>query len=55
MIDVIDGYLDERPVYLIRLEGDLPDFRERFVLERVPGIPNGTIWRVTGRQPDPGG
>ena len=27
MMDVIDGYLDERPVYLIRLDGDLPEFR----------------------------
>ena len=51
MLDVIDGYLDERPVYLLRLEGDLPDFRDRFVLERVPGIPQGTIWHVVGRQP----
>ncbi len=55
MIDVIDGYLDERPVYLIRLDADLPDFRQRFVLERVPGIPHGTIWRVTGRQPGTAG
>ena len=55
MIDVIDGYLDERPVYLIRLEGDLPDFRDRFILEAVPGIPHGIIWRVAGRQPDAGG
>ncbi|MCY7418750.1 MAG: DUF2723 domain-containing protein, partial [Chloroflexi bacterium] len=55
MIDVIDGYLDERPVYLIRLEGDLPEFRDRFILEQVPGIPYGTIWRVAGRQPDVGG
>ncbi len=51
MMDVIDGYLDERPVYLIRLDGDLPEFRDRFVLEEVPGIPNGTLWHVVGRQP----
>jgi hypothetical protein len=55
MLDVIDGYLDERPVYLIRLEGDLPDFRERFVLEQVPGILHGTVWRVVGRRPAAGG
>jgi len=55
MIDVIDSYLDERPVYLIRLEGDLPEFRDRYILEQVPGIPHGTIWRVAGRQPEAGG
>ena len=55
MMDVIDGYLDERPVYLIRLDGDLPEFRDRFVLEEVPGIPDGTIWHVVGRQPADGG
>jgi hypothetical protein len=55
MIDVIDGYLDERPVYLIRLPVDLPEFRERFVLEEVPGIPHGTVWHIVGRQPADGG
>ena len=55
MIDVIDGYLDQRPVYLIRLDGDLPDFRDRFVLEQVPDILHGTVWHVVGRQPGTGG
>jgi len=55
MIDVIDGYLDERPVYLIRLDDDLPEFRTRFLLEKVPGILHGTVWHVVGRQPNDGG
>lgn len=55
MIDVIDGYLGVRPVYLIRLEGDLPEFRAQFILEKVPGIAKGTIWRVVGRQVGAGG
>lgn len=49
--DVIDGYLDEgRPVYLIRLEDDMPPFQERFVLEEVPGVPGATVWQVAGRR-----
>jgi hypothetical protein len=52
MMDVIDGYLDTRPVYLIRLEDDLAGFRERYQLELVPGITNGRIWRVVGRVSD---
>ncbi len=55
MIDAIDGYLDQRPVYLIRLQGDLPDFEQHFVLEPVADIQEGTIWRVVGRQPASGG
>lgn len=54
MQDVIDRYLGQRPVYLIRLEDDLPGFQARYELEAVPGIPNGTIWRVTGRVPGTG-
>lgn len=49
--DVIDGYLDQgRPVYLIRLEDDLAPFLERFLLQDVPGIPGGEVWRVVGRR-----
>jgi hypothetical protein len=45
--DVIEGYIDEgRPVYLIRLDDDLPPYEERFVLEEVPDTPGGTVWRV---------
>jgi hypothetical protein len=49
--DVIEGYLDEgRPVYLIRLDDDLPPYEERFVLQELPDIPAGTVWRVVGRR-----
>jgi hypothetical protein len=45
--DVIAGHLGEgRPVYLIRLDDDLPPFEERFVLEEVPDLTGGTVWRV---------
>jgi hypothetical protein len=47
--DVIDRYLGQRPVYLIRLEGDLPAFHERYRLEPVPGVLpmwSGVVYRV---------
>jgi hypothetical protein len=47
MGDVIARYLGEgRPVYLIRLDDDLPPFEERFVLEEVAGLSGGTVWHV---------
>lgn len=49
--DVIDRYLGERPVYLIRLDGDLPFYRERYELEVVEGVLpmwGGTVHRVVG-------
>ena len=47
----IDRFLPERPVYLIRLERDLPAFVERYLLERVEGIPSpGDVYRVVGRR-----
>jgi hypothetical protein len=49
--DVITGYLDEgRPVYLIRLDDDLPPYQERFELEEVPDLPTGTVWQVLGER-----
>jgi hypothetical protein len=49
--EVIAGYLDAgRPVYLIRLDGDLPPFAERFELHEVPDVPGGTVWRVGGER-----
>ena len=53
----IDRYLPERPVYLVRLARDLPPFVERYVLERVEGVPSpGDLYRVVarrrGRTPD---
>jgi hypothetical protein len=48
----IDRWLPERPVYLIRLARDLPPFVERYVLERVDGVPSpGDLYRVVGRRP----
>jgi hypothetical protein len=47
--DVIDRYLGERPVYLIRLEGDLPFFEERYRLEPVEAVLpmwSGVVYRV---------
>ena len=47
--DVIDAYLDTRPVYVIRAQGsDLQTIRDRFVIESV-GRP-ANLYRVTGRQ-----
>ena len=49
--DVIAGYLDEgRPVYLIRLDDDLPAYETRFELEEVPDLPGGTVWHVVGER-----
>jgi Protein of unknown function (DUF2723) len=47
----IDRHLPERPVYLIRLDRDLPQFIERYVLDRVDGIPSpGDVYRVVERR-----
>lgn len=47
----IDHYLAERPVYIVRLDGDLPAFAERYELELVPGVPSaGALFRVLGRR-----
>ena len=37
--NAIDAYLGKRPVYLIRLDRDLPAYRARYHLERVAAIP----------------
>lgn len=45
----IDAFLGTRPVYLIRLDRDLEQFTDDYVLEPVPGIPwqpSGTVYRV---------
>ncbi len=43
MMDVIDGYLGQRPVYLIRLDQDLAEFRKHYQLEPVEGSrPDGS-------------
>lgn len=47
--NAIDHFLDERPTYVIRLDRDLPAFRERYVLERVESVPGpGVLYRVLG-------
>jgi hypothetical protein len=47
---VIDRYLGERPVYVIRLDDDLEQLRQEYALEAVPGSEGGgALWRVTGR------
>jgi hypothetical protein len=49
--NAIDHYLAERPVYIVRLERDLPAFAARYELEPVPGIPSaGPLFRVLGRR-----
>ncbi len=45
----IDRYLDERPVYLIRLDQDLNAIRERYELELVPGVAT-ELYRVVARK-----
>ncbi len=44
--DVIDSYLGERPVFLIRLDRDLPRFEERYELVRLPGVGAGPVYEV---------
>jgi hypothetical protein len=56
----VDHYLPERPVYIVRLAGDIPVFADRYDLELVTGVPPpGTLYRVLGRRDDepcrPGG
>ena len=39
MSAAIEAYLDERPVYVIRLDRDLKALEEAYLLELVPGVP----------------
>ncbi len=49
----IDRFIGERPVYVIRLERDLPALRERYVLERIEAVPSpGDLYRVVERRPE---
>ncbi len=45
----IERYLDLRPVYVIRLDQDLGALRERYQLERVPGVA-AELYRVVARK-----
>jgi len=48
---VIEKYLGERPVYLVRLESDLIPIRAEYDLEPVAGLPPLTrVYRVVGRK-----
>ena len=47
----IDHFLDRGPVYVIRLERDLPALADRYELERVEEVPSpGDLYRVIGRR-----
>ena len=47
---VVDKYFGQRPVYLVRLEGDLGPIRAEYELEPVPGLPPLTnVYRVVRR------
>ena len=45
---VIDSYLGVRPVYVIRLSYDLPQFEQRYVLTPLTGVIGGPVYRVDG-------
>lgn len=49
---VIDSYLGERPVFLIRLGSDLPQYEQQYVLTPLPGIVGGTVYEVEGMRAD---
>lgn len=47
--NAIDLYLPSRPVYLVRVTNDLPEFEQRYILVRLPGeglTGNGQVFRV---------
>jgi hypothetical protein len=45
----VDHVLGDRPVYIVRLSRDIPRFEERYLLERVEGVPGpGDLYRVLG-------
>ena len=48
----IDRFLGQRPVYVIRLERDLPALADRYELERVDSVPSpGDLYRVLRVRP----
>jgi hypothetical protein len=50
--DVIEKYLDTRPVYLVRLsDAEVGALRDRYTIELVG--PTGNLFRVTGRTDTP--
>ena len=51
---VIDSYLGERPVYLIRLASDLPQYQQQYVLTPLPGVVGGPVYEVEGMRANSG-
>jgi hypothetical protein len=49
---VIDSHLGTRPVFVIRLPLDLPEFEQRYVLTPLPGISGGPVFSVDGMKAD---
>jgi len=47
-MSVIDSYLGQRPVYLLRVTGDLPQFQAKYVLTPLQGVLGAAIYRVDG-------
>ncbi|NJD26713.1 MAG: DUF2723 domain-containing protein [Chloroflexi bacterium] len=50
--DVIDRYLGQRPVFVIRLERDQPELQARFEMALVASAGNTGLWEVRGRLDD---
>jgi len=50
---VVASWYGQRPVYIVRLDRDLAEVEEDWVLEPVPGLPPGEpVYRVVGRAGD---
>jgi hypothetical protein len=52
--DVINSYLGQRPVYLLRTAGDLPKFDAKYVLTPLEGVSGGAVYRVDGMKASSG-
>jgi hypothetical protein len=48
---VLDSYIGKRPLYLIRVPGDLPRYQQRYVLKAVPNVAGAAVYEVEGYQP----
>jgi hypothetical protein len=49
---VVDSYLGERPVFLIRLPNDYAQFDSIYTLQTLPGVVGQQVLQVTGRKAD---
>jgi hypothetical protein len=52
---VIERFLGQRPVYVVRLEPERLAMSQRYDLEAVPGIPSGNLYRVLDRRTEGAG